>query len=195
MIPGMRIIVTAIAAAGFAFFISRFAATQPANLQAGPQVQAGLQAYDQIATVQQSPRCLNCHPRGDRPTQADNRHVHRMNVQRGPEGLGVAAMRCSTCHQDHNNDEVGIPGAPHWHLAPASMGWAGLSKSELCRTLLDRNKNGGRSISDLITHITSDKLVLWAWNPGAGRTPPPVSIDDLKLALETWARAGTPCPD
>jgi hypothetical protein len=155
----------------------------------------GLAAYDRIVSVLQSPRCLNCHPRGDRPTQGDDRHTHLMNVQRGADGNGRPAMRCSTCHQDHNNDIAGIPGAPHWHLAPASMGWVGLSKAELCRTLLDRRKNGGRSVAGLVTHMSGgDALVSYAWNPGGKRSPPPLSIVELKAALERWAAAGTPCP-
>jgi hypothetical protein len=43
-------------------------------------------------------------------------------------------------------------------------------------------------------HMTSDALVLWAWNPGAGRKPPPISTDEFKHALELWLNAGTPCP-
>jgi hypothetical protein len=159
------------------------------------QTADGLAAYDRIASVLQGPRCLNCHPRGDRPTQGDDMRIHRMNVQRGVDGNGMPAMRCSTCHQQHNNETAGIPGAPHWHLAPASMGWVGLRKSELCRTLLDRNKNGGRSVADLIAHITGDPLVRWAWEPGAHRSPPPMTADDLETALDAWARAGAPCPD
>jgi hypothetical protein len=152
-------------------------------------------AFGRIASVLQSPRCLNCHPRGDRPTQGDDRHTHLMNVQRGADGNGMPGMRCSTCHQEHNNDMAGIPGAPHWHLAPASMGWVGLSNAELCRTLLDRRKNGGRSVADLVTHMSGgDALVSYAWNPGGQRSPPPLSIAELKAALEQWAAAGAPCP-
>jgi hypothetical protein len=156
---------------------------------------AALAAYDRVATVLQSPRCLNCHPRGDRPTQADDRHVHGTNVQRGPDSTGVAAMRCSTCHQTRNNDFAGVPGAPHWHLAPRSMGWTGLSKGEQCRTLLDRNNNGGRGVPELVAHMTGDALVLWAWSPGHGRTPPPLSLAEMKTALEQWAAGGAPCPE
>jgi hypothetical protein len=117
-----------------------------------------------------------------------------MNVQRGIDGNGMPAMRCSTCHQEHNSDMAGVPGAPHWHLAPASMGWAGLSKAALCRTLLDRAKNGGRSVADLIAHMTGDKLVRWAWDAGARRSAPPLTVDELKTALDAWAIAGAPCP-
>jgi hypothetical protein len=120
--------------------------------------------------------------------------VHQMNVQRGQSDTGVPAMRCSTCHQEHNNETLGIPGAPHWRLAPASMGWVGLNPRELCRTLLDRRKNGGRSVADLVAHMTGDPLVLHAWDPGANRSPPPLSIEELKTALDQWAKAGAPCP-
>jgi hypothetical protein len=160
-----------------------------------PSPQDGLAAFERIATVLQSPRCLNCHPRGDRPTQGDDRRVHLMNVQRGPEGMGMPAMQCSACHQGHNNDLAGVPGAPHWHLAPRSMGWAGLSIAELCRAILDPAKNGGRSVAELVAHMTTDELVLWAWKPGRGRSSPPLSRDDLKVALDLWAMAGAPCPN
>ena len=155
----------------------------------------GAALFKAIAAVLQSPRCINCHPRGDRPTQGDDRHTHLMNVQRGADGNGVPAMRCSTCHQAHNNAALGIPGAPGWHLAPASMGWVGLSEGDLCRTLLDRRKNGGRSVADLVNHMTGgDALVTYAWNPGGQRTPPPLSVDALKAAVDAWAAAGAPCP-
>lgn len=167
--------------------------SQPATA-AQPLPQDGVAAFERIATVLQNPRCLNCHPRGDRPTQGDDRSVHLMNVQRGPQGKGLPAMLCTTCHQEHNNDLAGVPGAPHWHLAPRSMGWTGLSVAELCRTILDPAKNGGRSVADLVAHMTTDKLVLWAWQPGRGRSPPPLSLEDLKIALDLWAMAGAPCP-
>jgi hypothetical protein len=162
---------------------------------AQPSADFGVAAFQRIATVLNSPRCLNCHPREDRPRQGDDRHVHLMNVQRGQDSKGLAAMRCSGCHQEHNNDAAGVPGAPHWHLPPRSMGWTGLSVGELCRTLLDPTKNGGRSVADLVKHMTTDALVLWAWRPGRDRTVPPLSTDELKIALQAWAQAGAPCPN
>jgi hypothetical protein len=161
---------------------------------AQPSPEAGVAAFQRIATVLESPRCLNCHPREDRPRQGDDRHIHLMNVQRGPDGRGLAAMRCSACHQEHNNDAAGVPGAAHWRLPPRTMGWTGLSVGELCRTLLDPTKNGGRSPTDLVKHMTTDPLVLWAWRPGGDRTVPPLSAEEMKIALEAWAGAGAPCP-
>lgn len=192
---GCHVIITRLSVAmpvAAALAVASGAAAQDAK---DPARAAALAAYDRIATVLQSPRCLNCHPRGDRPTQADDRHVHGMNVQRGPDNTGVAAMRCATCHQAHNNDLAGVPGAPHWHLAPRSMGWAGLTKGEQCRALLDPRNNGGRGVAELVAHMTGDALVLWAWAPGRGRTPPPLSADEMKTALAQWAAAGAPCPE
>jgi hypothetical protein len=65
------------------------AASQPGT-RASPQ--DGLAAFERIATVLQSPRCLNCHPRSDRPMQGDERRVHQVNVQRGAESKGVPGM-------------------------------------------------------------------------------------------------------
>jgi hypothetical protein len=190
---GAWVAVSVLAATSGVCLTSSRGASQDAA-QSSPPVADALAAYDLIASVLQGPRCLNCHPGGDRPTQGDDRHIHGMNVQRGVDGNGMPAMRCSTCHQEHNNDMTGIPGAPHWHLAPASMGWVGLSEAALCRTLLDRTKNGGRSVADLIAHMTGDKLVRWAWDAGARRSAPPLTVDEFKTALDAWTMAGAPCP-
>jgi hypothetical protein len=191
---GAWIAVSVLTAVSGVCLTSSRGASQDAARSSPPAADA-LAAYDLIASVLQGPRCLNCHPRGDRPTQGDDRHIHGMNVQRGIDGNGMPAMRCSTCHQEHNNDMAGVPGAPQWHLAPASMGWVGLSKAALCRTLLDRTKNGGRSVADLIAHMTGDKLVRWAWDAGVRRSAPPLTVDELKAALDAWAMSGAPCPD
>jgi hypothetical protein len=187
----------ATAAAAGALLLADAAITED-DARRGSAEPAALAAFARVASVLESPRCGNCHPRGDRPSQGPtpggDRHVHLMNVQRGPADRGLPAMGCPACHQGRNNDRAGVPGAPHWRLAPRSMGWTGLSRAELCRTLLDRSKNGGRSPEALLKHMTGDALVLWAWHPGARREPPPVSADDFKRALEVWVSAGTPCP-
>ncbi len=74
------------------------------------------------------------------------------------------------------------------------MGWQGLNDAELCTTLTDKSKNGGKDIAALVEHMTSDKLVLWGWEPGGKRapvqTPHPAFVEQLKA----WAAAGAPCP-
>ena len=151
-------------------------------------------SFADVARVLRHPRCMNCHPMGDRPHVGDDRRLHAMNVMRGPDGHGVPAMRCSTCHRDANQFYSRVPGAPHWHLAPLSMGWEGLDDHDLAETLKDRAKNGDRSLADLRKHMAEDPLVLWGWDPGVGHEAIPVSHEDFLSALDAWIAAGAPSP-
>jgi hypothetical protein len=54
--------------------------------------------------------------------------------------------------------------------------------------------NGNKSLNELIEHVTSDKIVTWGWNPGPGRSVPPLSHQQFVVAFKTWAAAGAPCP-
>jgi hypothetical protein len=147
-----------------------------------------------IARVLRHPRCLNCHPTGDHPHVGDDARLHAMNVQRGREGFGVPAMRCTACHRDRNQDAAHVPGAPHWHLAPRSMGWEGLDDHGLAEALKDRMKNGDRSLADLRRHMAEDPLVLWGWQPGVGRAPVPIAHAEFVAAIDAWITAGAPSP-
>ena len=156
--------------------------------------------FDTMMDVLTHKRCMNCHPSGDRPLQGEDSHLHNFNVQRGPDDHGLAALRCGTCHQAENNDYSGVPGAPHWGLAPENMAWGGLSRAEIARVILDPEKNGGKSLAEIVKHMTEDELVLWAFHPGLDdegrpREPPPVSEADFKAAVKAWAQAGAPVPD
>ena len=103
-------------------------------------------------------------------------------------------MRCDSCHQDANQ-ENGVPGAPHWALAPLSMGWEGLDDHQLAESLKDESKNGGRSLDRLLEHMTHDPLVLWGWKPGGTRIPVPVSHDDFLQSLKEWIATGAVSPE
>src|ERR1700716_2727692 len=78
----------------------------------------GLPAWQQVYSVLTSPRCINCHTATNYPQQGDDRHRHFANVIRGPEGKGVPALNCVSCHQETNADSTGVPGGHNWHLAP-----------------------------------------------------------------------------
>ena len=121
------------------------ASTGAARTAATPEDQAGsLAAWNQIATVLQNPRCLNCHQL-DSPLQGDSRRDHIPHVVRGSDSHGVGAMRCGNCHNDMgNNPTSGTPGGLHWQLAPVAMLWQGLSSGELCRAVKDPKHNGNR---------------------------------------------------
>src|SRR2546427_11946854 len=75
-----------------------------------------------IIPVLKHPRCLNCHSTGDFPRQGDDARIHIQNVRRGPDGKGKFGQKCIACHQEHNVAGLNMPpGAPNWHLPPASM--------------------------------------------------------------------------
>lgn len=170
-------------------------ATSQALMLASPAYAAGASdLFGPIAVVLRDPRCMNCHPRDDRPRQGNDRHPHSQNVVRGEDGLGFVNMRCTSCHREENNRNSGVPGAPGWHLAPLSMGWQGLNDAELCAALKDEKRNGGKSLAALVEHVDKDKVVLWGWKPGGMRDPVPVPHDKFVAQFKEWAGANAPCP-
>ncbi len=153
-------------------------------------------AFEAIIPVLHHPRCMNCHSIGDFPRQGDDSHRHTMNVRRGIEGQGVAALRCSTCHQNYNlTGEHMPPGAPDWHLPSAQtpMIWEGLSDRQLCDGFKNPALNGHRTIEEIVQHM-STPLVLWGWHPGEGRTPIPMQKNEFMAKVKEWASNGAACP-
>src|SRR5262245_45376231 len=73
-----------------------------------PDRSTSLAAFEQVVSVLTSPRCLNCHPAGQFPSQGDDGHRHLMNVMRGPDDHGAPAMQCTTCHGRANNTASGV---------------------------------------------------------------------------------------
>src|SRR6266704_3955577 len=145
---------------------------------AKPDANDSRAAFLQIYRVLTSPRCQNCHPAGDLPLQGDDSHVHLQNGTRRKDGHGVYGMRCDTCHQTTNLPGGHMPpGNPKWSLPSPEhkMVFVGRSPAELCRQLKDSKQTGGRSLLQLLEHVSSDDRVGWAWDPGPGRTLPPLS--------------------
>jgi len=154
--------------------------------------------FNEMGKVLTSPRCLNCHPRTDSPTQGDKMLVHSPPVLRGPEGFGVAGLECSTCHGPRNaafgNGGGSVPGNPKWHLAPKSMAWQGLTLGQICAVLKDPKRNGGMTLAQLVEHNGKDALVGWGWNPGPGRTPAPGTQAEFGELTAAWVESGAVCP-
>jgi hypothetical protein len=151
--------------------------------------------FAEIGKVLTHPRCVNCHPAGDRPRQGENGRLHQPPVERGADGHGLAAMRCSICHQQANFDPGRVPGDPDWHLAPREMAWEGKTLGEICAQIKDPERNGGRSLEELAHHIGTDHLVGWAWAPGFGRRPAPGTQKEAGALIEAWAKTGAVCPN
>ena len=158
------------------------------------QAARSIALFREAGKVLQHPRCLNCHPIGDRPSQTDTMRPHNPPVIRGPDGHGAAGLPCSSCHQPSNYDAARVPGHPKWHLAPASMAWQGRSLGEICVQIKDPARNGGLDMAALLRHMSEDTLVGWAWAPGAGRTPAPGTQASFGAVLRAWAETGAYCP-
>jgi hypothetical protein len=149
--------------------------------------------FVEASKVLTHPRCINCHPSGDAPLQSDG-VLHEPPVRRGRAGFGVAGMECKSCHQRQNFDPGRVPGAPSWHLAPLKMAWEGLSLRELCEQIKDPERNGQRTVDEIVEHMTEDALVGWAWSPGPGREPPPGDQEVFGQLIAKWAKSGAACP-
>ena len=153
-------------------------------------------AFEAIVPVLHHPRCMNCHSAGDFPRQGDNSHPHTMQIRRGSDGQSANAVRCRTCHQDHNLAGLHMPpGAPDWHLPSPAMPmiWEGLTDHQLCELFKDPHGNGHRTPAQIVEHMHTP-LVLWGWTPGDGRTPVPTSQHYFLAKVQEWAEKGAACP-
>jgi mono/diheme cytochrome c family protein len=157
---------------------------------------ASVKAFTAVYKVLMSPRCMNCHPQGDIPLQGDDSHLHTMFPKRGLEGKGVLAMKCANCHQPTNTPGLNTPpGNPNWHLPPADMKmvFQGKTPRQLAKQLVDPQLNGHKDMQKLVEHA-DDGLVKAGWNPGEGRTLPPMSHAEFKKAWITWLSTGAYAP-
>lgn len=154
----------------------------------------GLALFAEIGKVLQHPRCLNCHPAGDSPTQTDAMTPHTPMVVRGDGNMGAPGMYCTTCHHAENYDVAGVPGDPAWALAPIEMAWQGKSLGAICEQIKDPARNGDKDMAALVHHMAEDHLVGWGWNPGKGRTPVPGTQKEFGELFKAWADSGAVCP-
>ena len=160
----------------------------------GAEAERSAAIFVELGKVLTNPRCVNCHPAGDRPRQGDLARLHQPPVYRGADGFGRETARCDTCHRAANFDPGGVPGHEGWHLAPLEMAWEGRTLGQICAQIKDTDRNGGRSLADLVEHIGEDGLVGWAWAPGAGRTPAPGTQAQAGALVAAWVDTGAACP-
>ncbi|MBE7175815.1 MAG: hypothetical protein INR69_05390 [Mucilaginibacter polytrichastri] len=157
---------------------------------------ASVKAFSDVYKVLMSPRCKNCHPSGDVPLQGDESRLHTMLPKRGKDGKGVYAMKCQNCHQPANTPGLHTPpGNPEWHLPPADMKmvFEGKTPQQLAKQLVDPKQNGNKNMKQLLEHA-SDGLVKAGWDPGEGRTKPPLAYEEFKKAWYAWIQNGAYAP-
>lgn len=196
---GIVMMLVAVAAgvtrAGMAAAQGTLAAPESFAAMADPAARSAAM-FTELGKVLTSPRCVNCHPVGDRPLQGEvaNRRLHQPPVARGTDGFGTVSMRCATCHQGANFDAGAMPGHGHWHLAPIEMAWQDKSVAQICAQIKDPARNGGRTLAQIHEHIATDTLVGWAWAPGFGRQPAPGTQAQAGALVEAWIKTGAACP-
>lgn len=153
-------------------------------------------AFVDVARVLQSPRCLNCHPNGKAPLQGDHAAPHAMGITRDIERTGLT---CQTCHREGavSTDAHMPPAVKGWRLPSeaAPLVFQGRTPAALCKQLKDPAQNGNHDLAALVKHVSHDDLVLYGWNPGAGRTLPPLPHDVFVARFTQWVDAGAPCPE
>ncbi len=155
-----------------------------------------VKAFMDVYKVLMSPRCMNCHPAGDKPLQGDDSRVHIMNVRRGKDGTGIYAAKCSNCHQPTNVPGIHTPpGNPKWQLPPANMKmvFQGKTPRQLALQIMNYNQNGHKNKKQLLEHAR-DTLVKAGWTMGEGRKPPPLTYDEFVVAWDTWINKGGYAP-
>jgi hypothetical protein len=167
----------------------------------GDATERSVALFQEAGKVIQHPRCVNCHPRTDRPLQNLAMTPHQPPVTRGDGGMGMPGMTCNTCHGAENIAVVGqseslksIPGHPSWHLAPIEMAWEGKSLGEICLQLKDPERNGNKTMAEMVEYMAEDTLVGWGWNPGEGRQPVPGSQEVFGQLIAAWVETGAACP-
>jgi hypothetical protein len=149
--------------------------------------------FSEIGKVLTHPRCINCHPAGDRPTKGNDMQPHQPPAWR-------MAGTCLSCHTDTNytlHERAtyrSIPGHTRWFLAPIEMAWQGQTITQICEQLKDPQRNGGRNLELLHDHLAHDDLVAWGWQPGEGRNPAPGSQEQLGELVRAWINTGAACP-
>lgn len=148
-----------------------------------------------MAKVLTHARCVNCHTPDESPRQGDRHEIHEPPIERGAGDRGVVGMQCTGCHQDHNLELARVPGAPGWHLAPVAMVWLDRTPAQICQQIVDRARNGARTLAQLQDHLAHDKLVAWGWSPGADRVPAPGTQAQLGALAQAWIDSGAVCPE
>ena len=168
-----------------------------AQAASGADQAASAAAFDKASRVLLHPRCLNCHPAGERPLVGDQSKPHPMHVVRGPFGMGKNGVWCYSCHQEKNLPGQDLPpGAPGWQLPSADtpMVFEKKTPRQLCEQLKDPARNGSRSPAEVVDHVRDAPLVLWGWHPGEGRTPVPMPHEEFVRLMSEWAGKGAACP-
>lgn len=162
----------------------------------------GLAAWDRIFEKVSHPRCTNCHV-GDSGQPMWNGlgygadTVHGMGVLADETRIGALSTPCRTCHVTADRTNTVPHAPPHiddaWRLPPVELEWLGKSSAEICTQMRNPETNDGNDIAELAEHLRTSPFVAWGYAPGAGRSAPDGTPEDIAADVEIWGAAGAPC--
>jgi len=75
------------------------------------------------------------------------------------------------------------------------MVFEGRTAAQLARQLKDPEQNGGKTLEEIVRHSAEDSLVATGWNPGDGRSKPPLTQEEFGRKMREWVEKGAAIPD
>jgi hypothetical protein len=148
----------------------RRGSTQPENFSSITNRSERSRAVHRASRVLQHPRCLNCHPVGERPTRATTViRIPAGGTRCGDRAPSACAAPPATRMQLRPSS---VPGHPLWHVAPKA--WRGRRN----RWVRSASRSGPEAQRRQDArgdqeHMARDSLVGWARAPGGNRSPLP----------------------
>jgi hypothetical protein len=84
-------------------------------------------------------------------------------------------------------------GNPMWHLPPKAlpMVFQGRTPAELAKQFKDPDQNGGRTLQQLLNHVSDDQLVIRSgWSPAEGCEKVPMPHKEFAAKMREWIEKG-----
>jgi len=146
----------------------------------------------------QHPRCVNCHPASDRPTQGDDMHPHSPSAARGIDGGGVPGNSCSACHSIATStfSPVSRLRSGAFQAIPAGTWrrkrWRGKENPSARSAGKSKTRSAtAGAVSNCCTSIWRTTIwSQWGWSPGSGRDPVPGTQEVLASSFALGSIAG-----
>ena len=139
-----------------------------------------------LGKVLTHPRCMNCHPAGDRPRQGDIRRLHQPPVERGDDGFGLPAHALSDLSSSERISTPAMCRAIRSGISRRAR-WAGKARRSgrsARRSRIPRATAAGRSKRSC---IMSGPII---WSAGLGLPAP--AANPLQARKARLARFSTP---
>ena len=160
---------------------ARASARRPSSKSIADESARSIALFEEAGKVILHPRCVNCHPAGDRPLQGMAMRPHeppvsarRGGFRHGRHDLQHLPRRRRTLRSPRQADDIkSIPGNPNWHLAPIEMAWEGKSLGEICEQIKDPARNGGKDLDAIVEHMAHDDSSAGAGIPAKAASPRP----------------------